>query len=76
MLLKERGDYVKKKIPALCLVIATMISIFTIVNIESVSVITNVARNSDDVFLKEVRKPDGSGYIFDNEDGINLSLEK
>lgn len=65
----------KKKIPTLCIVVLTFIFVFTISNMDNISSIANIAKGNEDVFLREVRKPDGSGYIFDSEDGINLSFD-
>lgn len=61
-----------KKIPTVLLLVATIISASLMVKVDSLQV---YAKEDKNVFLQEVRKPDGSGYIFEGEDGINISVE-
>lgn len=62
-----------KKIPTILLIVATIVSASVMMKIDSLQV---YAKEEGNVFLQEVRKPDGSGYIFDCEDGINISVDK
>lgn len=61
-----------KKIPTILLIVATVVSASTMVKVNS---LTAEAKQGTNIFLKEVRKPDGSGYIFDGEEGINISVD-
>ena len=61
-----------KKLPTTLLLIATITSAFLMFKIDGLSA---YAKEDKNVFLQEVRKPDGSGYIFDGEESINISVE-
>lgn len=63
----------RKNIPMICLIVATVISTALILNVDKVKLLAS-DQNSN-VFLKEVRKPDGSGYIFDVDESLNLSID-
>ncbi|MEF9935656.1 MAG: hypothetical protein RR539_09915, partial [Clostridium sp.] len=56
------------------LLTATIFSGAVMLGINSLQV--NAESNKEEkIFFEEVRKPDGSGYIFDDLDGISLSVD-
>lgn len=61
----------KKNIPSIFLIVVTIIFSATIMNIDKLPVKLSA---DNDIFLKEVRKPDGSGYIFDSEEEVNINI--
>lgn len=63
----------KKNIPSIFLIVITIIFSATIMNIDKVPVNASTDNN---IFLKEVRKPDGSGYIFDSGEEVNINLSE
>ncbi|MEG0371902.1 MAG: hypothetical protein RR645_06375, partial [Clostridium sp.] len=63
-----------KKLSTIFLLAVTIISGGLMVKINSLQATTQ-AISDKNVFLEEVRKPDGSGYIFGEEDGISISVD-
>ena len=64
-----------KKIPTILLLVATVVSASTMVKVNSLTAEAKQGTTTN-VFLKEVRKPDGSGYIFEGEESINISVDE
>ncbi|MEF9952979.1 MAG: hypothetical protein RR840_08970 [Clostridium sp.] len=56
------------------LLTATIFSGAVMLGINSLQVSAE-SSSEDKIFFEEVRKPDGSGYIFEDLDGISLSVD-
>ncbi|KMT22769.1 hypothetical protein [Clostridium cylindrosporum] len=62
----------KKIIPAAFLIAATIFSSVAMLKIDGLEV---EAKEDNNIFLEEVNKPEGSGYIYDGEDKINIPVQ-